>query len=68
MIATEDKEIFGVFDLVREQEANGFQGLLSPINVIAEKQIVGFWRKPSVFEESEKIVILAVDISANLGQ
>lgn len=68
MIATEDKEIFGVFDLVREQEANGFQGLLSPINVIAEKQIVGFWRKPSVFEESEEIVILAMDISANLGQ
>lgn len=35
MIAPKDEEVLGVFDLVCEQETDGFQGLLSTIDIIA---------------------------------
>jgi hypothetical protein len=35
MVATEDEEIFGKLDFVGEEEADGFQGLLAAVDVIA---------------------------------
>jgi len=50
MISAEDEEIFGVFDLVGQKQADGFQGLFASIYVIAEEEVVGFWRESSVLE------------------
>ena len=63
MIASQDEEVFGIFDLVCKEEADSFQRLLSSVYVVAEKQVIGFWRKPAVLEESEKVVILAVNVT-----
>lgn len=37
MIAAEQKEIFWIFDLVRQQEANCLQGLFATIHIVAEE-------------------------------
>ena len=37
MISSQKEEIFGVFDLVRKQEANGLQTLFATINIIAKE-------------------------------
>lgn len=66
MVTTENEEVFGVLDLVREEKADGFEGLLATVDVITEEKVVGFRREATVFEETQKIIILAVDITANL--
>ena len=41
MIAAQDEEIFGIFDLVGEEEADYLKGLLASIDVVTEVEIVG---------------------------
>lgn len=67
MVAAEDEEVFGILDLVCEQEADGLERLLATIDVVAEEEVVGLWRESAILEESEQIIVLAVDITANLG-
>jgi hypothetical protein len=67
VIAAEHEEVLWVFDLVREQQADGLERLLATIDVVAEKEVVGLGREPAVLEETEQIVVLAVDVTAYLG-
>ena len=66
MVPSENEEILRVFDLVREEQAYGFQRLLPSVYVVSEEEIVGLGWKSSVFEEAEEVVVLTVYISANL--
>lgn len=66
VVATEDEEVLGVFDLVGEEKADGFQGLLATVDVVSEEKVVGLWREATVFEQTQKIVVLTVNITANL--
>lgn len=63
MIAAQQEEILRIFDFVGEQEADGLQWLLSTIYVISEEQVVRLGREASVLEQSQQVVILAVDIT-----
>ena len=51
MVSAEDEEVFGVLDLVGEEEADGLETLFPAVDVVAEEEIVGFWRKPAVLEQ-----------------
>lgn len=66
VVTTEDEEVLWVFDLVRKQEADRLQRLLSSVDIVAQEQVVGFRWESTVFEEPQEIVILTVDIAANL--
>lgn len=66
VVTAQDEKVFGVLDLVGQQEADGLERLLATINVIAEEEVVGLGGEAAVLEQSQKIVILTVDISANL--
>ena len=66
VVSTKNEEILGVFDLVCEKEAYSFKGLLPSIYVVTEEKIIRFWWEAAVLEEAEEVVVLAVDISANL--
>lgn len=37
MVTTEDEEVFGVLDLVGEEKADGLEGLLASVDVVAEE-------------------------------
>ena len=50
VIAAKDKEVLGELDLKREQQTYRLQRLLSPVHVVAEKQVIGFWRKQPVLK------------------
>ena len=63
MISSQNKEIFGVFNLVGEQQANRLQGLLSPVHIVAEKEVIGLGRKSTILKETEEVVVLAVDVA-----
>lgn len=63
MVAAQYVELVGVAHLERQQQADRLNGLLAAIDVIAEKQVVGGRRKASVLEQTQQVVVLAVDIA-----
>ena len=66
MVAPQNEEIFGILDLICQEQADRLQRLFSSVNVITEEKVVCFGWEPSVFEQTEQIVILAVNISTDL--
>ncbi len=43
VVPSQEEEALWVLDLVGKEKANGLQGLLPPIHVVTEKEVVGFW-------------------------
>lgn len=67
MVATQDEEVFRVLDLVCEEQADGLQRLLATVYVVAEEEIVGLWGETAILEQAEEVVVLTVNITANLA-
>jgi hypothetical protein len=66
VVTAENEEILGVLDLVCEEQADGLEGLLATVDVVAKEEVVGLGGETAVLEQTEQIVVLAVDISADL--
>ena len=66
MVPSKDEEVLWVFDFVCKKQADGLKGLLSSIHVITEEKVVRLRWKTSVFKQAEKIIILPMDIAADL--
>lgn len=63
MITSQDEEVLGILDFVRQQQTDRFQALLSSIYIIAQKQIVRLRRELSILEQTQQIIVLAMNIS-----
>lgn len=63
MVSSQQKEIFWVFDLVRQQQADGLQGLLASVYIVAEEQVVALWWEAAIFKKPEQIIVLPMDIT-----
>ena len=63
MIPSEQEKIFWILYLITEEKANSFDRLFTAIDVISQEEIVGFRRETSIFENSQEVVILAMDIT-----
>jgi hypothetical protein len=66
VVATQNEEVLGVLDLVREEQADGLERLLTTVDVIAEEKVVGLWRETAIFKQTKEIVVLTVNITADL--
>lgn len=66
VVATQNEEVFGVLDLVGKQKADSLERLLASVNVITQEEVVGFGREATVLKEPQQIIILAVDVAADL--
>lgn len=66
VVSTQNEEVLGVLDLVGKEKANGLERLLATVDVVTEEKIVGLRRETAVFEETQKVIVLAVDITADL--
>ena len=66
VVTAENEEVFGVLDLVGKEQANSLKGLLSTVDVVTEEQVVGLRGETTVFEQTEEIVVLTVDITTDL--
>ncbi len=67
MVSSEDEEIFGVLDLVGQKQTDGLQGLFSSIDVVTEEEVVGLGREAAVLKQPEQIVVLPMNVAANLS-
>jgi len=68
VVAAEDEEVLGVLDLVGKKQADGLERLLATIDVITKEEVVGLGRETTVLEQTEEIVVLAVDITTDLDR
>jgi hypothetical protein len=67
VVTSEDEEVFGVLDLVGKEQANGLKRLLTSVDIVTEEEVVGLRREATILEESEEVVVLSVDITADLS-
>jgi hypothetical protein len=66
VVAAQDEEVLGVLDLVGQEKADGLEGLLATVDVVTEEEVVGLRRESTVLEETEEVVVLAVNVTADL--
>ena len=67
MVAAQDEEVFGVFYLVGQEEADRLKRLLASVDIVAEEEVVGLrWEAP-ILEQPEEVVVLAMNITTNLS-
>jgi len=66
VVAAENEEVLGVLDLVGQEKADGLEGLLATVDVVTEEKVVCLGRESTVLEETEKVVVLAVNVTADL--
>ena len=60
MIATQNEEIFGVFDLVGEEKADSLEGLFSSVYIVTEEKVVCFWWETAIFKKSKEVIVLTM--------
>ena len=63
VVTTENEEVVRIFDFVSEKKTDSFETMLSTIDVVTQKEVVGLGREVSGFEKTEEIRILTVDIT-----
>ena len=66
MVAAEDEEVLGVLDLVGKEQADGLERLLATVDVVTKEEVVCLGRETAVLEQTQKVVVLAVDITTDL--
>ena len=66
VVAAQDEEVLGVLDLVCEEQADSLQRLLATIDVVTEEEVVGLRWEATVLEETEEVVVLAMNVTADL--
>jgi hypothetical protein len=68
VVSTQDEEIFGVLDLVRQQQTDRLETLLATVHVVAQKDVIGLGWEATVFKETQQIIVLTVDITTDLDR
>jgi hypothetical protein len=66
VVPTQDEEVLWVLDLVCQQQADGLERLLATIDVVTEEEVVRLGREAAVLEKTKQIVVLAVNVAADL--
>ena len=64
VVTSEDVDFIGEFGFEGKEEADCFDTLTTPVDVIAQKEVAAIGRHATVLEQSQHIVVLAMDISA----
>lgn len=63
VVAAEDEEVFGIFDLVRQEQADRLKTLLATVNIVSKEKVVSLWWEAAVLKEPQQVVILPVYIA-----
>ena len=65
MITSQQKHILRILYFQSQQQTHGLYTLMSPVNIVAEEKIVRFWRRASLLQKTEQIVILSVNVCSD---
>ena len=65
MVSSENGESLFISDFKCKKQADGFGWVVSSVNIISQKEIVGVWYVSSYFEQFHEIIELAMDIATD---
>ena len=63
VVAPQQEEVVGVLQLEGEQQADRLDGLLAPVDVVPQEQVVALRRGPADVEQVAQVAELAVDVA-----
>ena len=63
MISTQQEEVSRVFNLVGQKQTDDLEGEFAPVDIVAQKEIVGVRGILSMVEKSEQIRVLAMYVA-----
>lgn len=66
VVSTKDEEVFWILDLVGKKQAYRFERLFASVDIVSQKEVICLRGKPTVFEQSQEIVILSMNVAADL--
>mmetsp|Transcript_54924 Transcript_54924/g.158939 ORF Transcript_54924/g.158939 Transcript_54924/m.158939 type:complete len:202 (+) Transcript_54924:408-1013(+) len=66
VVSSKQEEVLGELDLVSEEQGDGLQALFAAVDVVPQEDVVALRREVPVLEDPEQVVILTMDIAANL--
>ena len=66
MVAADESDAIGVADLEGQQEEKGLDGVVAPIDKVAEEQVVLVGAFAADLEQLDEVVELPVDVAAYL--
>jgi hypothetical protein len=66
MIAAQHEEVLWVADFEGKQKAHCLYALTTSIDIVSQKQEIGFRWVPTYFKDAEKILVLTVDVTAHV--
>lgn len=67
VVASKNEEILWVLYFISEEEANCLKRLLAAVDIVSQEEIICVWWEASVLKEAQQVIVLAVDVSANLN-
>ena len=65
MVAAQEEDVVWVLDLQRKEQADRLDALAPAVDVVSQEEIGGLRGEPTVLEEAQHIVVLAVDVPAD---
>jgi len=66
VISSKKEEILWVLNFVGKEQADGLYALFSSINIISQEEIIALRRVPSELKEPQQVIVLSMDITADL--
>ena len=63
VVASQKEKILWEFDFVGKEQADCLKRLLTSVDVVSKEQIIGVWRKPAILKQSQKVIVVAVNIT-----
>ena len=67
MVASQKEEILRVLDFVGEEQADGLHGLLAPVHVVSQEEVVSVWREGTILEQTQQVRVLPVNVAWGKG-
>lgn len=58
VVTAKEEEVFREFDLVAEQEEDGFEGLFAAVDIVAEEKVVCLWWEATHLKHAYEVGIL----------
>lgn len=66
VVAAEKEKVLGELELVAEEQQNGLERLLPPVNIVTQEEVVGHGREATHLKHSDQVRVLSVDIADDL--
>ena len=63
VVATEQEKVLWVLDFVSQQQTHGLKRLFATVHVVAQEKVVSIGRETTIFEQSQQVIVLAMDIA-----